>query len=175
MDHPTLPVIEESASPMSDVIFHLAFPVTDFEETRQFYVDGLGCHLGRQSSTAMILELMGHQLVAHLAKEKQDSQRGIYPRHFGLIFKSEAAWQQLLDRAKDQGLLFSVSPRRRFSGSRLEHLSFFLEDPSHNLLEFKYYRYDSAIFGEQEATQVGETGVGPIEELTGDKGSWEKR
>ena len=43
---------------------------------------------------------------------------------------------------------FYQQPRRRFAGTRIEHLTFFLEDPSQNLLEFKHYLYESAIFGE---------------------------
>ena len=39
---------------------------------------------------------------------------------------------------------------------RIEHLTFFLEDPSRNLLEFKHYLYESAIFGERDFTAVGD-------------------
>ena len=141
---------------MSPNLFHLTFPSHNLEETKKFYVDGLGCVLGRESSTAMTLGLGGHQLVAHLAEETPDSQKGIYPRHFGLIFESEEEWQALADRAKEKKLRFYQQPRRRFPGSRLEHATFFLEDPSRNLLEFKHYRYRSAIFGERQFTEVGD-------------------
>ena len=46
---------------MVRILFHLAFPVTDLEATKKFYVDGLGCTLGRESSSAVILGLAGHQ------------------------------------------------------------------------------------------------------------------
>ncbi|MGH6629418.1 MAG: VOC family protein [Burkholderiales bacterium] len=141
---------------MGKILFHLAFPVTDLEEAKQFYVDGLGCTLGRESSSAITLELMGHQLVGHLTKEPLQPQQGIYPRHFGLVFTSEEDWQALVDRAKAKGLRFFQQPRRRFPGTRLEHATFFLEDPAHNLLEFKHYRYDSAIFGEREYGEIGD-------------------
>lgn len=140
---------------MEAVIFHLAFPVHDLQAAKQFYVDGLGCALGRESDRAITLELAGHQLVGHLAHAIED-QKGIYPRHFGLIFKTERGWQGLVDRAKAKGLRFYQAPRRRFEGTRLEHATVFLEDSSHNLLEFKWYRHDSAIFGEREFGQVGE-------------------
>jgi len=141
---------------MNRVLFHLAFPVTDLEATKTFYVDGLGCTLGRESSSAITLELSGHQLVGHLTKEPVQAQPGIYPRHFGLVFTSEEDWQALVDRAKAKGLRFFQQPRRRFPGTRLEHATFFLEDPSRNLLEFKHYRYDSAIFGEREYGEIGD-------------------
>lgn len=143
---------------MDTSIFHLAFPVTDLAEARRFYVEGLGCKLGRASASALTLELAGHQLVAHLAAAVEP-QKGIYPRHFGLIFRSQADWQALAERAKEKGLSFYQQPRRRFPGTKIEHATFFLEDPSHNLLEFKYYTHESAIFGEHEHSQVGDTGV----------------
>ena len=138
------------------MIFHLAFPVNDLEETKRFYVNGLGCLLGRTSPNALTLALAGNQIVAHLTKEKQERQKNIYPRHFGLIFTKEKDWQILVNRARAKGLRFYREPKRRFEGSRIEHLTFFLEDPSCNILEFKHYKHDSAIFGEQHLSQVGE-------------------
>ncbi len=140
---------------MAEVLFHLAFPVTDLETTKKFYVEGLGCTLGRQSDSAMILGLAGNQIVAHLVKESVE-QKGIYPRHFGLVFTSEKDWQALVERAKAKGLKFYQEPRHRYPGQRTEHRTFFLEDPSHNLLEFKHYTHESAIFGEQDHGEVGD-------------------
>lgn len=140
---------------MNKVLFHLAFPMTDLEATRKFYVEGLGCTLGRKSDSAMILGLAGHQIVAHLAKESVE-QKGIYPRHFGLVFTNEKDWQALVDRAKAKGLKFYQEPRHRYPGQRTEHRTFFLEDPSHNLLEFKHYTNESAIFGEHDHGEVGD-------------------
>jgi extradiol dioxygenase family protein len=141
---------------MGRVLFHLAFPITDLEEAKRFYVDGLGCGLGRVSASAITLELMGHQLVGHLTKQSPELPKGIYPRHFGLVFTSEHDWQAMADRATAKGLKFYQHPRRRFAGTRIEHATFFLEDPFHNLLEFKHYTHESAIFGEHEITQIGD-------------------
>jgi len=137
------------------ILFHLAFPVIDFAETKRFYVTGLGGRLGRESAHAMVLRLGGHQLVAHLS-DTPSSQRGIYPRHFGLIFRTRQAWQAMADRARVRQLPFYQAPRVRFPGTRLEHATFFLSDPSGNLLEFKHYKYRSAIFGEKSATEIGD-------------------
>ena len=144
---------------MARVLFHLAFPSYDLVATKKFFVDGLGCELGRESKTALTLGLTGNQLVAHLTEKRADEQRGIYPRHFGLIFSSEADWQALADRAREKGLPFYRQPTRRFPGTRAEHGTFFLEDPAHNLLEFKWYRYESAIFGERDFSHVGDAGA----------------
>ena len=143
---------------MTNSLFHLAFPVHDLEAAERFYVDGLGCAVGRRSPRAMTLGLAGHQLVGHLVADQPAQQQGIYPRHFGLVFLSRQDWQALADRAKAKGLRFYQQPRVRFPGTRLEHHTFFLEDPSRNLLEFKHYSHESAIFGEREHGQVGDAG-----------------
>ena len=146
---------------MGRVIFHLSFPVTDLGEAKRFYVDGLDCSLGRESESAVTLELRGNQLVAHLTKPPPEPQKGIYPSHFGLVFTAEEDWRALADLAKGKGLTFYQEPRRRYQGSRIEHWTFFLEDPFHNLLEFKHYTHESAIFGERGFTSVGETSDAP--------------
>lgn len=138
-------------------LFHLAFPVHDLAAAKQFYVEGLGCVLGRESPAAVTFGLAGHQLVAHLSEDELDRQKGIYPRHFGLVLTREEEWQALADRAEAQHLTFYQQPRRRFPGTRIEHRTFFLEDPSGNLLEFKYYVHESAIFGERDYTSVGQS------------------
>jgi uncharacterized protein len=142
---------------MSHALFHLAFPIHDIEAAMHFYVDGLGCTIGRRSKHALTLGLAGHQLVAHLGPNQSSTQKGIYPRHFGLIFLSQEDWQAVADRAKANGLSFYQQPRVRFPGTRIEHRTFFLKDPSHNLLEFKHYTHESAIFGEQDHGQVGDS------------------
>jgi extradiol dioxygenase family protein len=142
---------------MKDTLFHLAFPTHDVAAAKRFYVDGLGCTLGRESSHAVVLGLAGHQLVAHLTPEPPPSQQGIYPRHFGLVLLSLGEWQTLADRAKAKGLSFYQHPRVRFPGARIEHHTFFLEDPSGNLLEFKHYLHESAIFGERDYREVGDS------------------
>jgi uncharacterized protein len=139
------------------VVFHLAFPIHDLAAARHFYVEGLGCTVGRESKGAITLGLAGHQLVGHVTEGPAAKQQGIYPRHFGLIFLSKDEWQALADRAKSQGLTFYQQPRVRFPGTRIEHHTFFLEDPSQNLLEFKHYTNESAIFGERDFKEVGDS------------------
>lgn len=141
---------------MDRAIFHLAFPVDDLEEARRYYVEELGCTPGRASSHSLILEFYGHQIVAQLTSEPLAPPRGIYPRHFGIVLPDEHAWRACLDRAEARGLRFFQKPRQRYPGTRVEHRTFFLEDPFHNLLEFKHYTFESAIFGECETVDVGD-------------------
>lgn len=141
---------------MQPTIFHLAFPVSDIAEAKAYYAEGIGCEIGRENAKSVILNLYGHQLVAHLVEELPTLQKGIYPRHFGLVFTAEADWENLLQRAQRLNLQFYQAPKYRFTGTPLEHRTFFLEDPFHNLMEFKFYAHASAIFGEAEFAQIGD-------------------
>jgi len=142
---------------MTKILFHLAFPVKDIPSTKAFYIDGLGCLAGRTSSDSMIMSLYGHQLVAHVDNHYSvDEQRGIYPRHFGLVFYSENNWMALLEKVHDKRLKFYQKPKVRFVDTPLEHRTFFLSDNSGNILEFKHYKFENAIFGETDFHEVGD-------------------
>jgi len=138
--------------------FHLSIPAADLDATQRWYGEGLGCSIGRRSPQALILDLGGHQLVAQRTDLASlgPEQRGIYPRHFGLVFPALAAWQALLARAQAAGLRFGGEPRLRFAGELLEHHTFFLIDPAGNWLEFKHYRHAEAVLAGQAFNQVGD-------------------
>ncbi|MEN9208039.1 MAG: VOC family protein [Gloeomargarita sp. GMQP_bins_14] len=140
---------------MGQPIFHLAFPVGDIPQTKRFYVQGLGCVPGRETPHCLILNFYHHQLVAHVAPDITP-QKGIYPRHFGVSVPDLPQWQACYARAKAQGLTFYQDTKLRFPHSPLEHRTFFLVDPFHNLLEFKFYTHPEAIFGYREYAQVGD-------------------
>ena len=139
-----------------NVLFHLAFPIHDFELAKAFYQDQLGCHIGRESEHALIIELGAHQIVAHKIETLPEPQQGIYPRHFGLIFLEKEEFKTFIQGLINKKIAFEIPLRTRFPNTRLEHESFFLKDPSNNLLEFKYYTFASAIFGEKEFHQIGD-------------------
>jgi extradiol dioxygenase family protein len=137
-------------------IFHLAIPINDIAQAKAFYHSGLGCQIGRETSQAIILNFYGHQVVAHMTTEILTPQKGIYPRHFGLIFPSESDWEAILERAREKDLSFYQPPKHRFEGQLTEHRTFFLEDPFFNFLEFKFYRHSEAIFSGRELSAIGD-------------------
>ena len=141
--------------------FHLSIPAVDLQTTVCWYVDVLGCKLGRRSSDAAILDLGGHQLVAQrlAAGAVLETQRGVYPRHFGLVFESYVRWQSLRERIQAAGQVFAVEPKCRFAGELLEHHTFFVRDPSGNWLEFKHYSHPQAILGCQDQAIVGDASL----------------
>jgi extradiol dioxygenase family protein len=118
--------------------FHLAIPALDLDEAYEFYVSGLGCKLARRYTDRITLDFFGDQVVCHLS-ETAEPQNGLYPRHFGVTFRDKTDWDRLCRLAEVRGLQFFAKPFQRFEGMVEEHFSFVLEDPSHNLLEFKHY------------------------------------
>lgn len=132
--------------------FHLAFPVKDLELSRQFYTKILDCKLGRESEYWIDFDFYGHQIVAHLSPDdclnsKKNPVDGylIPSRHFGVILPWES-WEDLCQKIKDNGVDFFIEPRIRFNNHKGEQATFFIKDPSDNMLEFKTFRNDDDIF-----------------------------
>jgi extradiol dioxygenase family protein len=132
--------------------FHLAFPVVDLEKARDFYLNTLGCSMGRESDQWIDFNLYGHQIVAHLSpNEIKDESRNqvdgdeVPVRHFGVILENNE-WQKLVDRLKTKGEDFLIEPRVRFEGKSGEQRTLFILDPSGNPLEFKSFADDDHIF-----------------------------
>ena len=132
--------------------FHLAFPVKDLTETRQFYTQILGCSTGRSSDHWIDFNMWGHQVVAHLSPDeaKESSKNavdghGVPVRHFGVILSMEE-WEALAERVKTAGVRFIIEPYIRFKGEAGEQATMFFLDPSGNALEFKAFADKSQIF-----------------------------
>lgn len=140
-----------------NVLFHLAFPVHDFKLAKYFYQEQLGFEVGRESEHALIFQFGAHQIVAHKTEAIPVEQQGIYPRHFGLIFLDSQEYIDFIQRVNAKGIDYYIPLKVRFPGTRVEHQSFFLKDPSNNLLEFKHYTYQSAIFNEKDFKKIGDT------------------
>ncbi|UCE90282.1 MAG: VOC family protein [Pseudomonadota bacterium] len=132
--------------------FHLAFPVNDLEQTRRFYVDVLGCGVGRENERWIDFDFHGHQITAHLSRDKETALptnpvdgSDIPVRHFGAVLEWDA-WEALSDRIAASGGRFAIAPRIRFAGQVGEQGTFFVTDPSGNYLEFKAFRDPARLF-----------------------------
>ncbi len=126
-------------------VFHLAIPARDLDEAYNFYVKGLGCKLARRYSDRITLDFFGDQLVCHLSNEIDPNPK-MYPRHFGITFRERRQFDNLYKLAKQRELPFFQDLMVRFEGMVEEHLTFFLIDPSNNLLEFKYYHDERMMY-----------------------------
>jgi len=133
-------------------LFHLAFPVSDLEESRKFYAGVLGCDEGRSSEQWIDFNLFGHQIVAHLAPEaagvrhrnEVDADHVPVP-HFGIVLPMDE-FKILAEKLKDKGIEFIIEPKIRFAGEVGEQATMFFLDPSGNALEFKAFADFSQVF-----------------------------
>lgn len=131
--------------------FHLAFPVTDLEQAREFYTKILGCKLGRESKNWIDFNFYGHQIVAHYNSVMPDcptslvEDKQVPTRHFGLILKRDD-WQNLADALANKEIEFLIPPHIRFEGQPGEQATMFIQDPAGNGLEFKSFASDEDIF-----------------------------
>jgi extradiol dioxygenase family protein len=133
-------------------LFHLAFPVKDLEESREFYGGVLGCEEGRSSDAWIDFNLFGHQIVAHLApeavgirhKNEVDTDHVPVP-HFGIVLPMDE-FKTFAEKLKDMGVEFIIEPKIRFAGEVGEQATMFFLDPSGNALEFKAFADFSQVF-----------------------------
>ncbi|MEX1026381.1 MAG: VOC family protein [Planctomycetota bacterium] len=144
-------------APASRVPFHVAFPVDDLEATRDFYAGALGARVGREAERWIDFDLFGHQLSAHLmpgvaalaassASATNEVDGDAVPvRHFGAVL-AWPRWESLAARLREHGVRFRIEPRIRFRGEVGEQGTFFVDDPSGNVLEFKTFRDPARLF-----------------------------
>ena len=131
--------------------FHLAFPVTDLETTRSFYVEILQCNVGRSSDQWIDFDMFGHQVVAHLVHSNDhpatNSVDGdaVPASHFGVVLTMDQ-WNQLKEHLSKFDIKFIIEPKIRFEGESGEQATMFFLDPSGNALEFKAFNDDKQIF-----------------------------
>lgn len=127
-------------------IFHLAIPCRDLDEAKRFYVDKLGIEAARTYEDRVTFDFFGHQVVCYLAPDKIDRESEIYPRHFGITVHERSVFEGLVAQMKQAGLDFLKPPFVRFGGMPEEHVTFFLKDPSNNVIEFKHYNDESMMY-----------------------------
>ena len=132
--------------------FHLAFPVHDLSEAKEFYTKILGCSLGRSSEHWIDFNLIGHQVVAHLkpdelskTKTSDVDNKQVPVRHFGIVLEWQK-WHEFSKNLKQKGVKFLIEPYIRFKGEVGEQATIFFLDPSGNALEFKSFKDPEMLF-----------------------------
>ena len=137
--------------------FHLAIPVTDLQQSADFYGDLLQCTRGRSSSQWIDWNFFGHQLVTHLVAEMPSApvfndvdSKAVPVPHFGVVL-SVADWQNLSQRLLRHNIQFIIEPCIRFAGKVGEQSTMFFCDPFGNALEFKAFNDPSQLFAQLES------------------------
>ena len=132
--------------------FHLAIPVHNLAECRNFYTTILNLEEGRSSEHWVDYNFFGHQLVIHYKpKGKEDTHtnpvdgKDVPVPHFGVVLP----WDDFHDFAellKSKGIAFIIEPYIRFEGLVGEQTTMFFKDPSGNALEFKAFKDMGQLF-----------------------------
>lgn len=132
--------------------FHLALTVNDLTKAERFYVDVLGCKIGRQAETWIDFDLFGHQVSLHLDPEHEArhfvnpvDEKPVPLPHFGVVLPMPA-WRELAQRLTAAGTDFVIEPYIRFEGQVGEQGTLFFLDPAGNALEFKGFARSDALF-----------------------------
>ncbi|MCB9593373.1 MAG: VOC family protein [Sandaracinaceae bacterium] len=132
--------------------FHLAFPVSDLAATERFYVDVLGCRVGRRAERWIDFDLRGHQISAHLidgdvaGPDANEVDGDSVPvRHFGLVLEWDE-WVRTCERLESLGVRPFIGPRVRFEGEPGEQGTLFVRDPSGNAIELKSFKDMGKLF-----------------------------
>jgi len=131
--------------------FHLAFAVKDVESTRRFYVETLGCTVGREAERWIDFDLFGHQISAHVsetidvASTNEVDGDDVPVRHHGAVLPWDD-WHALAKKLEASGTTFLIAPRIRFAGEVGEQATFFVRDPSGNAIELKSFKDPRKLF-----------------------------
>ena len=132
--------------------FHLAFPVTDLQNTRKFYEELLGCGIGRTSDRWIDFDFLGNQISCHLVHEKNPVSgtnlvegKTIPVPHFGVILPLDK-FHSLQKKLEENNIEFIHKPMVRYKGKPGEQKTMFFKDPSGNTLELKSYTHIEEIF-----------------------------
>lgn len=132
--------------------FHLAIPVDNLAECRDFYTNILNLEEGRSSDHWVDYNFFGHQLVIHY-KEKTETDthtnavdgKAVPVPHFGVVLPWDT-FQEFAKLLKTKGIAFIIEPYIRFEGQVGEQATMFFKDPSDNALEFKAFKDISQLF-----------------------------
>ncbi|NRD21089.1 VOC family protein [Winogradskyella eckloniae] len=132
--------------------FHLAIPVSNLSECRDFYTNILNFEEGRSSDHWVDYNFFGHQLVIHYKPQpKNDAHTNLVDGkdvpvpHFGVVLEWDK-FQAFADVLKQKNILFIIEPYIRFKGEVGEQATMFFKDPSGNALEFKAFKHIDQLF-----------------------------
>jgi extradiol dioxygenase family protein len=132
-------------------IFHLAYNVTNLEESRTFYKDILGCIEGRSTDTWVDFNFFGHQISLHLGEPFKTQATGkvgehmVLMPHLGIVLEF-LEWRALATKLEDAKIEFVIEPTLRFKGEVGEQYIMFFKDPSGNPIEAKGFEDLSTVY-----------------------------
>jgi hypothetical protein len=128
-------------------ILHLSIPVRDLAASRAFYVDVLGCEVGRVRDDWIDVWFHGLQLTLHEDPEQVVAPGDRAVRHFGVTLPADEL-AALLTRVEGHPVEW-VRPRQTdAAGTPREQTKAMIADPSGNAIELKSYADPDAAFAD---------------------------
>lgn len=126
--------------------FHLSIVVSELEPAKRFYIGFLGAQIGRENNEWVDILLWGHQITLQKRPDEVLPLDRQGKRHFGVILPWPE-WENQAKRLRNAGASFLSEPQVLMKGTPEEQAKFYLEDPSHNVIEVKAYRDESLVLG----------------------------
>ena len=115
--------------------FHLSIVVPDLKKARAFYVNMLGCKIGRDNGQWIDIFFFGHQMTLHQEREGMVAKS---IDHFGPILEKNE-WKTTFDMLISSDVVFEMQPLINEEGLKNESGKYIIKDPAGNIIEFKYY------------------------------------
>ena len=128
-----------------DPILHLSIPVRDLAESRAFYVEGLGCEVGRVRDDFIDVWFYGMQVSLHAEPGQVRSIEDQGVQHFGVTLGADDL-ARLLQRLESRRVVWVSPVSTDYPGTPKEQTKAKLADPSGNVIELKTYVDPSAAF-----------------------------
>jgi len=119
-------------------ILHLSLPVRDLASTKSFYVDVLGCGLGRERDRFIDVWFYGLQLTLHERPGQLLAAEANGVRHFGVTLEPDEL-RALLERLGNHPIEWLDEVSTDYAGTPREQTKAKLLDPSGNVIELKTY------------------------------------
>ncbi|WP_163970234.1 VOC family protein [Oceanobacillus halotolerans] len=89
----------------------------------------------------MLIDFFGHELGCYVSPKMMDQHPTMCPGHFGITFLEIEAYKETLKLAVQHEVLFFKKPMIHLEGTGEEHMTYFLLDPTNNVIQFRYYSY----------------------------------
>ncbi|MGA8370374.1 MAG: VOC family protein [Acidimicrobiales bacterium] len=121
-----------------DPILHLSLPVRDLAESREFYVDVLGCDPGRARPGWMDVWFYGMQVTLHERPDQVLAAEAAGVRHFGVTL-SEEHFNVLVSHLGEHPVEWLRPVSTEEAGTPRQQTKATIADPSGNAIELKWY------------------------------------
>ncbi len=123
---------------MANPILHLSLPVRELAESIEFYVDVMGCEVGRVRDSYADVWFFGMQVTLHEVPDQVEPPREHGVRHYGVTLDADGM-DAILKRIAGRRVTVVSKLATDHAGTPLEQTKIKVLDPSGNVIELKTY------------------------------------